>query len=183
MCGASRFAKGSTWSGRVVDSEDNLIVFDEWQLFNEEYGVRCKGDGWRRSIVTAEQLAQEVKSISPAGFAKVKGKGVKKEKPEHYTQMQIVLWLSNTKRGEIVYLCKAAWKQPDDFIHSVLVELDEPWLETHVWGPLKVLRAHLSADTLAPAVCAAKGTPRAKGCPLVKQCFAKENKPKDKDKN
>jgi len=175
-CGAKRVAPTQTWSGRWVESKDNMIVFDEWQLFNEEYGVRCKGDGWRRSILTGETLAQEIKSISPNGFNRVKRYGVRKEKPQHVTQLQIVLWLSGTKRGELVYLNKSGWRSPDDFVHPVLVEYDPMWLKAHVWKPIRELRDNLEAGTVAPRnICASANSPRAKDCPLVKMCFKEDS--------
>lgn len=175
-CGAPRFREDFTANGRKVEGEHSLIVFDEWLMVNDEYGIRSKSDGWRRSIVTGEVFNQEIKSISTFGFGKVQKEGTN-FKPEHKTQSMVTTWMAGLKRGEVVYINKGGYKSPTDFIHTCLVEVDMGYLEANVFRPVNLMRAHLRAGTLAPrlSACASQKVPRAKECSMADICFKEKS--------
>jgi len=176
-CGAPRFRDDFTASGRAVEGEHSVIVFDEWMMVNEEHKIRAKSDGWRRSIVTGEVFNQEIKSISAFGFGKVQKTGMD-WKPEHKTQSMVVTWMAGLKKGEVIYMNKAGWKSPQDIIHTCLVELDRDYIDGNVLKPIKIMRDNLRAGTLAPklSACASKSVPRAKRCPMADLCFKRGGK-------
>jgi len=173
-CGALRKGKDHTVSGREVEDEHPLIVFDEWPMVNEQYGIHAKSDGWRMVLALRKMRNQEVKSISRFGFGKVKSMGMD-WKPEHKTQSMICTWMSGMDVGEVVYLNKAGWEHPDDCIHPVVIPLDMAWMETHVFLPILTMRKHLKAGTVAPRICESEHVPRAKECDLGVVCFQEKN--------
>jgi hypothetical protein len=167
-CGASRRGIDYTVSGREVEDDNPLIVFDEWLMVNEEYGLRAKSDGWRMVQANRTMRNQEVKSISPTGFKYVKRHGAK---PEHKTQSMICTWMSGMKIGEVVYLCKAAWEYPDDFIYPAVVKLDMEWMNRHVFEPVMTMRECLATGRLASRICKTEHDKMAKECDLKVVCF------------
>jgi len=178
-CGGKRAFPDWTASGREVDGHQRAIVYHEWLLTNEEYRVRVMPDGWRQSLSTEKILFQELKSISPNGYKKIKSSGA--AKPEHVVQTQAGLWLSGWDIGEIVYFCKApiwrfpdGWK-PEDFFHQVVVRYDEGTLEATVWGPVTEMREALKAGTVTKRICVNTEVPRAKDCDLCQLCFKEPN--------
>jgi len=172
-CGARRSAPDWTASGREVDGEHNLIVFDEWLMVNEELKIRAKSDGNRRSIVTGKIIGQELKSISAFGFSKVKSMGMG-WKPEHKTQAMVTAWMAGLDAVEVVYMNKAGWKEPGEIVHPVLVKVDMEYLDAHVFTPVKMLRKHLAEGTVAPPLteCPSRKVTRVKECDYADQCFA-----------
>jgi len=171
-CGAPRFAPDWTASGREVDGEHNLIVFDEWMMVNEEYGIRAKSDGNRRSIVTGKVIGQELKSISAYGFSQVKKKGMG-HKPEHKTQAMVTAWMAGLDAVEVVYLNKAGWKEPGEIVHPVLVKVDMDYLDSYVFTPVRTMRKHISDGTVAPPLtaCASRRVAKVKDCDFADVCF------------
>lgn len=174
-CGHARAFPDWTASGREVQGSNRAIVFHEWMLTNEEFRVRLKPDGWRQSLATDKIVFQELKSISPNGYKKIKQNGA--AKPEHVVQTQAGLWLTRWDVGEVVYFCKAPiWKfphgwTPDDFMHAVVVKHDEGTLEATVWQPITKMREALKAGTVTGRICANAKVPRATDCDLCELCF------------
>lgn len=172
-CGTKRFASTRTANRRIVDSKNNLIVFNEWLLENHEFYIRAYPDGWERDRYSDEIFTNELKSISQYGFNQIIKDN--KPKPEHKTQCMVCCWMSGYKDGYIVYLNKAAYKDPDHFVFKAKVSVDEVWMEANVWKPITILRKHLKHGTMAERICIHKNTPRAAECDLVNLCF-KEKK-------
>jgi hypothetical protein len=171
-CGGPRRGKDTTVSGRVVEDDHPLIVFDEWPMVNEEFGIHAKSDGWRMVLALRKLRNQEVKSISFKGYQTAQKQGAQ---PKHKTQGMICTWMSGMDTGEIVYLCKAAWMKPEDFVLPVVIPLDMEWMETYVFNPITTMRKHLKAGTVAPRICASEHDARAKECDLGVICFQEKN--------
>lgn len=169
-CGAPRMDTDYTVSGRVVDGDQSIIAFEEWPMVNEEFGIHAKSDGWRRTVSGMKLVNQEIKSCSWTAYQKVRREGAQ---DKHKTQSQICTWMSGMDEGEVVYLNKGAWKDPDDFVLVVSVPLDMAWLDTYVFKPITVMRDCLKSGTLAPRICASTTMPRAKECELSELCFEK----------
>lgn len=174
-CGAPRRGTAHTVSGREVPDDHPLIVFDEWPMVNLEYGIHLMSDGWRLVMSTREMRNQEIKSISWSGYQEVKKKGIEIAKPQHVTQSMLCTWASGMREGEVLYLNKSAWKEPADFVHACVVPLKMPWLEANAFGPIRAMREHLAAGTVAPRVCIYTNVERAQKCELRDLCFKEPN--------
>jgi len=133
---------------RVVGSCDGVLVEDNVQ-------------GWPEMIF-------ELKTISIGQFD-----SLKKPKPEHYTQVQIYMWLSGIKHAIVVYACKAFTRETP--FKEFQVEYDPEHIQPILddLQDVKTAQEVKSVD-IARKLCIGPGVPRAKQCPYSEVCFGGE---------
>lgn len=148
------------------------IVFREWQLRNDEYGISGHTDGWRFDTNRRELLLQEIKSAAPSSFAYTSLNG---PYPENKRQFQMYLWLTGFKAGEIVYINKAGKNDKGDpwdgFVKTHFLRFDRPWFKAAVLDQIKLLRECLQKGIVAEGHCSSPASKRARWCQHKELCF------------
>ncbi len=165
--------------GREDGEGSKTIVFSEWDLQNDEYGITGHTDGWRFCPESNEVILQEIKSADPSSFAYTTING-----PHPYTlkQIQVYMWMTGIKRGEVIYINKAG-KDPKGkhgmsihhgFFVPHIIDYDEDWLRYNVLNNVKYLRDCLRKGNVAERQCSNINSQFAKMCNYKELCF-KEN--------
>jgi hypothetical protein len=124
------FATGHREEARMIDDlrRAGLEVYDRDPTTGKQIGVSAVGghfrghmDGVARGFIEAPKTWHlvESKTHNDKNFAKVRAKGVREAKPEHYAQMTIYMELEGLTRG--FYYCH---NKGDDELHAERVEAD-----------------------------------------------------------
>jgi hypothetical protein len=171
VCAAPRFFKEKISSGRIVDSDDSNIVFNEWLFKNEDLKVRGRPDFFVYDFTKKAVVIQELKSTSPSKYNKF----VKETSSDHLIQVFAYMWMMGGKiNGEIVYLNRSGHGDCiDKFWHTAPVKYNEEFVDRNIVKPVSEFRRHQEKGTLPRPICVSKNAPKAKACKFLKECFEK----------
>lgn len=149
------FARGQREEAWVVDDlrAAGFTVLDRDPETGEQFRVRWGHlggslDGRILGLLEAPKTEHvlEVKTFNKKQFEWLQKNGVKKAKPQHYTQMQVYMRGSGLDRAFYVAVCKDS-----DEIHSERVKLDVAFADKAIARALAIIAAEQPAARLNPA--------------------------------
>jgi hypothetical protein len=139
--------------------------FHEVKFYNDEHRISGHNDGFLEIDPLPGLGVLEGKSIKPGWQIQ------NTPKLEHAIQLQTYLWLTDLQWGIILY-----WIKGENGLGALVehfVERDEETIDG-IKATLKSIWTGVNGGAYPDRICPDNKCPRAKACPVVKECFSSE---------
>jgi hypothetical protein len=146
-------------------SSDSDFRFHEVKFCDDEHRISGHCDGFLDIPPLPGLGVLEAKSIKPGWQIQ------NTPKLEHAIQLQTYMWLTDTQWGIVLY-----WIKGDNGLGALVehfVERDEDTIDG-IKTTLKSIWEGVGGGAYPDRICPDDKCPRAKGCPVVKECFSSE---------